>query len=219
MATKKTKTTVKKTKRTKPAKKAKVLEIPEIKAPAAPEITKEKGTEEKDGVWMAGETVKSAEESHPEVTEGEAEEKRERTGPEKYYEAVGRRKEAIARVRVYTRKSTDAQVSDDKAIITIDDKPYFEYFRDPRLQVIVESPLKKLKSLNRFKATVKLYGGGARGQADAIKLGLSRALVLFDTNFSKKLRKAGYLTRDARVKERRKYGLKKARKSGQWAKR
>ncbi len=168
---------------------------------------------------MAEEPVRPTEETRPEVAEGETEEKRERTGPEKYYEAVGRRKEAVARVRVYTRKSTDAQVSDDKAIITIDGKPYYEYLRDPRLRAIIESPLKKLKSLNRFKATVKLYGGGIRGQADAIKLGLSRALVLFDINFSKKLRKAGFLTRDARVKERRKYGLKKARKAPQWAKR
>jgi small subunit ribosomal protein S9 len=145
--------------------------------------------------------------------------KRERVDIEKYYEAVGRRKEAVARVRVYTRKSTDVQLSEDKALITVEGKPYYEYFKDPRLQHIVESPLKKLKSLNRFKATIKLSGGGVRGQADAIKFGLSRALVLFDPNFSKKLRKAGYLTRDARVKERRKYGLKKARKAPQWAKR
>jgi small subunit ribosomal protein S9 len=79
--------------------------------------------------------------------------------------------------------------------------------------------LRKLKSLNRFKATVKVSGGGIHGQADAVKTGLSRALVLFDANFSKKLRKAGYLTRDSREKERRKYGLKKARKAPQWAKR
>lgn len=101
----------------------------------------------------------------------------------------------------------------------MNDKPYFEYFRTPQLQNIIEAPLKKLKSLNRFKATVKVSGGGMHGQADAVKFGLSRALVLFDPNFSKKLKKSGFLTRDARVKERRKYGLKKARKAPQWAKR
>lgn len=138
---------------------------------------------------------------------------------EKYYEAVGRRKEATARVRVYTKKSTDLQPSEDQAIIAINDKPYFEYFNNPALQETVDAPLKKLKSLNRFKATVKVKGGGMTGQADAIKFGLSRALVLFDPNFSKKLRKAGYLTRDSREKERRKYGLKKARKSPAWSKR
>ena len=139
--------------------------------------------------------------------------------PEKYYEAIGRRKESTARVRVLTKKSTDIQTAEDKAIITVNDKPYFEYFRDNRLQRIVESPLNKLKSLNRFKATVKVRGGGIAGQADAIRFGLSRALVLFDINFSKKLRKAGFLTRVARVKERSKYGLKKARKAPRWSKR
>lgn len=140
-------------------------------------------------------------------------------GPERYFESVGRRKEATARVRVFTRKSTDTQPSDNQAILTINNQPYFEYFKIPKFQNVIEAPLRKLKSLNRFKATVKVRGGGMAGQADAIKFGLSRALVLFDQNFSKKLRKAGYLTRDPRVKERRKYGLKKARKAPQWAKR
>jgi small subunit ribosomal protein S9 len=146
-------------------------------------------------------------------------EETEEKGPEKYYEAVGRRKEATARVRVFTKKSTDKQASEDKAIIFVNEQPYFEYFNSAKLQGVIEAPLKKLKSLNRFKATVMVHGGGMAGQADAIKFGLSRALVLFDTNFSKKLRKAGYLTREARVKERRKYGLKKARKAGAWSKR
>lgn len=140
-------------------------------------------------------------------------------GVEKYYESVGRRKEATARVRVYTKKSTDDNTGEDKALIIVNDKPYFEYFRTVRLRNIVEAPLRKLKSLTRFKATVKTKGGGIAGQADAIKFGLSRALILFDPNFSKKLKKAGFLTRDAREKERRKYGLKKARKAPQWAKR
>jgi len=141
------------------------------------------------------------------------------SGIEKYFESIGRRKEATARVRVYTKKSTDTQVSEEKALITVNGKPYDDYFKAVPLQNIVESPLRKLKSLNRFKATVKVSGGGIHGQADAVKTGLSRALVLFDANFSKKLRKAGYLTRDSREKERRKYGLKKARKAPQWAKR
>jgi small subunit ribosomal protein S9 len=143
--------------------------------------------------------------------------KGERT--EKYYEAVGRRKESTARVRVLTKKSTDIQKDENKGIITINGKPYYEYFNSEILQEIVDAPLKKLKSLNRFKATVKVNGGGIHGQADAIKFGMSRALVMFDPNFAKKLKKAGYLTRDSREKERRKYGLKKARKSPAWSKR
>jgi len=85
--------------------------------------------------------------------------------------------------------------------------------------MIVESPLRKLKSLNRFKATVVVHGGGMSGQAGAIKHGISRALVEFDLNFRKKLKKSGFLTRDSRIKERRKYGHKKARKMGQFSKR
>lgn len=138
---------------------------------------------------------------------------------EKYYESVGRRKSSIARVRLFTRKSTDVVSDETKAIVFVNNKPYIDYFKTSNLQSIVESPLKKIKSLNRFKATVMVSGGGISGQADAIKFGLSRALIMFDPNFAKKLRRAGYLTRDARVKERRKYGLKKARKSPQWSKR
>ena len=155
-----------------------------------------------------------AEEIVPDVIEEEP-----GKGPEKYYEAIGRRKEATARVRVLTKKSNDKQASEESAIIQVNGVPYAEYFSHAKLRGILEAPLRKLKSMNRFKAIVTVHGGGIVGQAGAIKFGLSRALVLFDQNFSKKLRKAGFLTRDARVKERRKYGLKKARKAPQWAKR
>lgn len=137
---------------------------------------------------------------------------------EKYYEAVGRRKESVAIVRLYTKKSTDL-IDGDFALIRVNDKDYRDYFTDKTLQFIVESPLRKLKSLNRFKAVVRVKGGGVSGQADAVKHGLTRTLVTFDQNFRKKLKKAHFLTRDPRVKERRKYGLKKARKAPQWQKR
>jgi len=139
-------------------------------------------------------------------------------GPEKYYETVGRRKESIARVRLFTKKSTDV-AGEEKAIVMVNQKSYLEYFTDVNLQHVVESPLRKLKSLNRFKATVIVNGGGIAGQAGAVKHGISRALELFDSNFRKKLKKSGFLTRDSRAKERRKYGLKKARKAPQWNKR
>lgn len=137
---------------------------------------------------------------------------------EKYYQTVGRRKESVAIIRLYTKKSTD-NIEGDHALVKIGDKDYREYFTDKTLQYIVESPLRKLKSLNRFKVTVWVRGGGLSGQADAIKHGISRALVLFDLNFRKKLKKSGFLTRDSRIKERRKYGLKKARKAPAWSKR
>lgn len=139
-------------------------------------------------------------------------------GKEPYFEAVGRRKESVARVRLYTKKASDV-FPEDKGLILVNQKSYLDYFRDPFLQNIVETPLRKLKSLDRFKSTVKVEGGGISGQADAVKLGLSRALTLFDANYRKKLRKSGLLTQDSRVKERRKYGLKKARKAPQWSKR
>ena len=139
-------------------------------------------------------------------------------GKEKYYESIGRRKESIARIRMYTRKSIDAP-REDRIIMTVNGKDYLEYFTDSHLLAVIEAPLRKLKSLNRFKATIQVSGGGLGGQAEAIKHGIARALEKFDVNFRKKLKKSGYLTRDPRAKERRKYGLKKARKAPRWSKR
>src|SRR3989344_1622186 len=102
------------------------------------------------------------------------------TTGEKYYEAMGRRKESIARVRLYTKKATDLPASDhasgqissaseERALVIVNGKDYREYFSDANLWEIVESPLRKLKSLNRFKVTVVVRGGGKSGQAGAIK--------------------------------------------------
>ncbi len=137
---------------------------------------------------------------------------------EKYFESVGRRKKAIARVRLMTRKSGD-EARGDSAIMTINGKDYLDYFTDAMLRQRVEQPLKRLKSLNRFKVSAKVLGGGISGQADAVRHGISRTLELFDGNFRKKLKKAGFLTRDDRRVERKKPGLKKARKGPRWAKR
>jgi small subunit ribosomal protein S9 len=134
----------------------------------------------------------------------------------KYYEAVGRRKTSIARVRLFT-SSPDKSI--EKGNLTINGLPYKEFFPLAEFQKIVESPFECLKSLKRFNATVKVKGGGTRGQAEAIRHGISRTLVLFDANFRKKLKKVGYLTRDSRKKERKKFGLKKARRGPQWSKR
>jgi small subunit ribosomal protein S9 len=139
-------------------------------------------------------------------------------GREKYYQAVGRRKEAIARVRLMTRKAGD-QSAEERGLITVNDKDYAAYFNDALLMERVESPLKRLKSLSRFKVSAHVVGGGMSGQADAVRHGISRALELFDANFRKKLKKAGYLSRDPRIKERRKPGLKKSRKGPRWSKR
>lgn len=137
---------------------------------------------------------------------------------EKYFEAIGRRKTAVARVRLMTRKSGD-KLTEDTALMTVNDKDYAEYFLDKNLILRIEQPLRRLKSLQRFKVTVRVNGGGISGQADAVRHGISRALELFDANFRKKLKKAGFLTRDPRKVERKKSGLKKARKGPRWSKR
>ncbi len=137
---------------------------------------------------------------------------------EKYYESVGRRKRAVARVRLMTRKSGD-QARNEAVIMTVNGQDYLDYFKDKNLIVRIESPLRRLKSLTRFKVSVLVNGGGISGQADAVRHGISRSLELFDTNFRKKLKKVGFLTRDSRRVERKKPGLKKARKGPRWAKR
>lgn len=133
----------------------------------------------------------------------------------RYYEAVGRRKTASARVRLFTCQPFEGE----KGKITVNEKPYDEFFPTFELQQIVISPLKKMKSLNRFEVTIKVKGGGIKGQAGAVRHSLSRALVKFNIDFSKKLKRAGFLSRDPRKKERKKPGLKKARRAPQWRKR
>lgn len=135
--------------------------------------------------------------------------------PKRYYEAVGRRKTAVARVRLFTCRPFE----DEKGKILVNGRPYFEVFPVLELQRIVKAALEKMKSLNRFEASIKVKGGGLRGQAEAIRHGLARTLVEFNPDFRKKLKRAGYLRRDPRMKERKKPGLKKARRAPQWKKR
>jgi small subunit ribosomal protein S9 len=133
----------------------------------------------------------------------------------RYFEAVGRRKTAVARVRLFTIKPFEGE----EGKITINDKFYKQYFPTSELQQIAEASLRRLKSLNRFEVVARINGGGIRAQAEALRHGIARVLVDFNADFRKKLKKAGYLKRDPRVKERRKYGLKKARRAPQWQKR
>jgi small subunit ribosomal protein S9 len=133
----------------------------------------------------------------------------------KYFEAVGRRKTAVARVRLLTIKPFEGE----EGKITVNNKFYKQYFPTIELQQISEAALRKLKSLNRFEVVAKIKGGGIRAQAEALRHGTARVLVDFNIDFRKKLKKAGYLKRDARAVERKKFGLKKARRAPQWAKR
>ena len=128
----------------------------------------------------------------------------------KYFEAVGRRKTSIARVRIFVAKN---------GIFNVNQTALNTYFSTLELQKIVRAPLDKVKLDNIFNVEARVKGGGLHSQAEAVRHGLSRALLKYDPELRKQLKPLGFLTRDQRAKERRKFGLKKARKAPQWAKR
>ncbi len=128
---------------------------------------------------------------------------------ESYIWGTGRRKCAIAQVRLFP--GTGA--------ITVNDKPYEEMFPRTEHRHMIEQPLLATNTIGKFRITVKVNGGGLSGQAGAIRHGIARSLAKENELFKPILRKEGLLTRDARVKERKKYGLKRARKAPQYTKR
>lgn len=129
-------------------------------------------------------------------------------GEVRYY-GTGRRKEAVARV----------WLAPGGGQIIINKRPLEEYFRQKTLELAVQQPLAVTNTLGRFDVYAKVEGGGISGQAGAVQLGIARALVAADGALRPILRQRGLLTRDPRMKERRKYGLKKARKAPQFSKR
>ena len=127
-----------------------------------------------------------------------------------YLYAVGRRKEAIARVRWYPQEAYE---------IIVNDKPLNEYFPTPEYQRTVQQPLVLTQHDKLGKITARVQSGGKQGQADSVRLGIARILVKYDADLRLTLKQAGFLRRDPRVKERKKYGLKRARRAPQWQKR
>lgn len=130
-----------------------------------------------------------------------------------YFYAVGRRKTSVAQVRLF---------EDDKATendLVINDKKMKEYFPTISLQNNLMTPFKAVGLTNKFSMTVLVRGGGVTGQVEAVRLGIARALVKYNVELKKTLKTFGLMTRDAREVERKKAGLKKARKAPQWAKR
>lgn len=125
------------------------------------------------------------------------------------YTAVGRRKESVARV----------QLSPGKGGIRVNARPYEKYFLRETDRIIVTQPLQVTNNVNKYDIVANISGGGLTGQAGALRLGIARALVSAEPQFKDLLRKQGYVTRDPRAKERKKYGQKGARKRFQWTKR
>ncbi|HET8575235.1 MAG TPA: 30S ribosomal protein S9 [Candidatus Paceibacterota bacterium] len=128
----------------------------------------------------------------------------------KYVGAIGRRKTAVASVRVFEDKG---------GVVTINDRDMQSYFPLPILQAIVKDPFEKANFQNTFSVSAIVKGGGSRAQAEAIRHGIARALVAIDPELRRTIKKAGYLKRDPRMKERKKFGLKGARRAPQWSKR
>lgn len=131
------------------------------------------------------------------------------TKNKKYFEAVGRRKTSVARVRVY----------EETGEILVNEKPFGEYFKTEEQRKIAKNSLELLNLFKKNAVTARIKGGGIHSQAEALRHGIARAMLKIDQNFRPILKKEGFLKRDPRMKERRKFGLKKARKAPQWSKR
>lgn len=132
------------------------------------------------------------------------------TKNDQYIGATGRRKTSTARVRITPAKSES---------VTVNDRDYTVYFPTQELRAVVMDAFNTEGVAEKFAVTVKVVGGGIHSQAEAVRHGIARALVKKDEMLRKSLKKEGYLKRDPRTKERRKFGLKKARKAPQWSKR
>jgi small subunit ribosomal protein S9 len=129
---------------------------------------------------------------------------------EKYFESTGRRKTSVARVRLFAAS---------KQSIVINDKDLATYFPTKELARVATEAFETSKTSNKFKVTAVIKGGGISSQAQALRHAIARALTVSERDLRAPLKKAGFLKRDPRAKERRKFGLKKARKAPQWSKR
>jgi small subunit ribosomal protein S9 len=156
-------------------------------------------------------TKKEKIEDNPSALDAKKTEAKKQENVAKYFYGIGKRKTSVAQIKIYesTKDQNEIAVNGKKAEI---------YFTVSRLIDTVRSPL-AVAGQGKFDIVVKVSGGGINSQAEAIRLGISRALVEFDSSLKKSLRDRGFMTRDARKVERKKPGLKKARRAPQWAKR
>ncbi len=163
---------------------------------AAKPKAKKEATPEKQVVFEAETVIKTEREPAPDK--------------KAFYSAVGRRKQSVAMVKLYKNGTGK---------ITVNGKTLKDFFKWNVWENTVLAPLKTVGQADKLDVIIFVRGGGLRGQADAIRHGISRALLLFNPVFRRGLKKVGFLKRDPRVKERKKYGLKRARRGPQWAKR
>ncbi|MFC1750759.1 30S ribosomal protein S9 [Pseudomonadota bacterium] len=160
---------------------------------------------------MPKKTVKKAEKTEETAVEEQAPKKAaKKTKLHEYYYAAGKRKTSVARVRLFPKGSGD---------IIVNEKPAKDYFIYSTSMGVIKSPLKLVGAVNNFDITIKVIGGGPSSQAEAVRHGIAKALLSYDHTYRSSLKKAGFLTRDARIKERKKPGLKRARRAPQFSKR
>jgi len=126
-----------------------------------------------------------------------------------FFDAIGRRKEAVARVRLVPGEGK----------VTVNKMPLLDFFKRETLKMTIEQPLELTETLGKYDISANVNGGGLSGQAGAVRLGIARALLKIDEEYRPKLKQAGFLTRDPRMKERKKYGQPGARKRFQFSKR
>ncbi len=197
MVKKKTKTKTKKKAEKKETKKKKVEKKPKVlKVKKKKKVEKAK-VEKKPSITP--------------VTKEKVREKKEKiVKPERYYQAEGRRKTSVARVRIWTKGEKQ---------FLVNGKPLEKYFCTLSLQRTALASLEKMKCQDKFKISVIVRGGGISSQAEAIRHGIARVLIIFNPDFRKRLKKAGFLRRDSRMRERKKFGLRRARRAKQWSKR
>lgn len=127
-----------------------------------------------------------------------------------YTRAIGRRKRAVAQIRLIEKGS---------GVFTVNGRPMADYFTVVTLRDAIKAPFKALGLDDKFDMSAKVSGGGIHGQADGVRLGVARALIKLNPEYRLTLKKLGFLTRDARKRERKKFGLKGARRAPQWSKR
>lgn len=161
---------------------------------------------------LSSSPLKSPLSAHKEETQKKViKEEKETEKQTKYLKGLGRRKTSTARIRLFNNEEGEN--------FSVNGKPLEKYFPTLELQKTVLSPFEKMSCLGQFDVKVLVNGGGLNSQAEAIRNGIAKALVLFNPEFRKRLKKAGYLTRDSRMRERKKFGLKRARRAPQWQKR